>query len=113
MSQAGGTPMSDFLLRRLWPQAAFSFVTIAASSGTIRSGTARARSGHYIILTGRTGSAIMRRWARKLHGTLPALARIQRAAGGGFMSNSMHKIEHIVVLMLENRSFDNLLGWIY
>ena len=28
-------------------------------------------------------------------------------------SNSLRKIEHIVVLMLENRSFDNLLGWLY
>jgi phospholipase C len=27
--------------------------------------------------------------------------------------NSFSKIEHIVVLMLENRSFDNLLGWLY
>jgi len=27
--------------------------------------------------------------------------------------NSLEKIEHIVVLMLENRSFDNLLGWLY
>jgi phospholipase C len=27
--------------------------------------------------------------------------------------NSLSKIEHIVVLMLENRSFDNLLGWLY
>ena len=28
-------------------------------------------------------------------------------------ANSLSKIEHIVVLMLENRSFDNLLGWLY
>src|ERR1700685_3183936 len=27
--------------------------------------------------------------------------------------NQLSKIEHIVVLMLENRSFDNLLGWLY
>lgn len=27
--------------------------------------------------------------------------------------NQLGKIEHIVVLMLENRSFDNLLGWLY
>jgi phospholipase C len=27
--------------------------------------------------------------------------------------NPLNKIEHIVVLMLENRSFDNLLGWLY
>jgi phospholipase C len=27
--------------------------------------------------------------------------------------NPLGKIEHIVVLMLENRSFDNLLGWLY
>src|ERR1700677_3046907 len=27
--------------------------------------------------------------------------------------NSLSKIEHIVVLMLENRSFDNLMGWLY
>ena len=26
---------------------------------------------------------------------------------------SMEKIEHVVVLMLENRSFDGLLGWLY
>jgi phospholipase C len=26
---------------------------------------------------------------------------------------SMQNIEHIVVLMLENRSFDSLLGWLY
>jgi phospholipase C len=29
------------------------------------------------------------------------------------MANPLSKIEHIVVLMLENRSFDNLLGWLY
>ncbi len=28
-------------------------------------------------------------------------------------SNSLSKIEHIVVVMFENRSFDNLLGWLY
>ena len=28
-------------------------------------------------------------------------------------NNSLSKIEHIVVLMLENRSFDNVLGWLY
>ena len=28
-------------------------------------------------------------------------------------ANSLSKIEHIVVLMLENRSFDNLFGWLY
>jgi phospholipase C len=27
--------------------------------------------------------------------------------------NPLQKIEHVVVLMLENRSFDNLLGWLY
>ena len=27
--------------------------------------------------------------------------------------NSLSKIEHIVVLMLENRSFDSMLGWLY
>jgi phospholipase C len=26
---------------------------------------------------------------------------------------SLNKIEHVVVLMLENRSFDNILGWLY
>ena len=25
----------------------------------------------------------------------------------------MENIEHVVVLMFENRSFDNLLGWLY
>ncbi len=29
------------------------------------------------------------------------------------MSNSLGLIEHIVVLMLENRSFDNILGNLY
>lgn len=29
------------------------------------------------------------------------------------MNNSMDKIEHIVYLMLENRSLDNVLGWLY
>ena len=28
-------------------------------------------------------------------------------------ANSLSRIEHVVVLMLENRSFDNLLGWLY
>lgn len=27
--------------------------------------------------------------------------------------DSLSKIEHIVVLMQENRSFDNFLGWLY
>jgi phospholipase C len=31
----------------------------------------------------------------------------------GEMPMSMDKIEHVVVLMLENRSFDSLLGWLY
>lgn len=29
------------------------------------------------------------------------------------MPNQLSQIEHVVVLMLENRSFDNLLGWLY
>jgi phospholipase C len=29
------------------------------------------------------------------------------------MSANLDKIDHIVVLMLENRSFDNMLGWLY
>lgn len=28
-------------------------------------------------------------------------------------NNNLDKIEHIVVLMMENRSFDNVLGWLY
>src|SRR5215469_11514788 len=34
---------------------------------------------------------------------------------GSVMSgkNPWSKIEHVVVVMLENRSFDNLLGWLY
>ncbi len=28
------------------------------------------------------------------------------------MKSNIHKIEHVVVLMLENRSFDNILGWL-
>ena len=27
------------------------------------------------------------------------------------MANSLQHVEHIVVLMMENRSFDNMLGW--
>src|SRR5690242_556165 len=29
------------------------------------------------------------------------------------MANRLSEIKHIVVLMLENRSFDNILGWLY
>src|SRR5438093_4046898 len=29
------------------------------------------------------------------------------------MTSNLDKIDHIVVLMLENRSFDNMLGWLY
>jgi phospholipase C len=29
------------------------------------------------------------------------------------MASSLQKIKHIVVVMMENRSFDNLLGWLY
>src|SRR5439155_20204875 len=29
------------------------------------------------------------------------------------MISNLDKIDHIVVLMLENRSFDNMLGWLY
>ena len=28
------------------------------------------------------------------------------------MESNLHKIDHIVVLMLENRSFDNMLGFL-
>ena len=28
-------------------------------------------------------------------------------------ANTLDNIEHIVVLMMENRSFDNVLGWLY
>lgn len=28
-------------------------------------------------------------------------------------NNNLDKIEHIVLLMMENRSFDNVLGWLY
>ena len=31
----------------------------------------------------------------------------------GMETNPLKKIEHVVVLMMENRSFDNLLGWLY
>jgi phospholipase C len=34
-------------------------------------------------------------------------------AGGEMQSSQLGRIEHVVVLMLENRSFDNLLGWLY
>src|SRR5438876_8998170 len=27
--------------------------------------------------------------------------------------SALQKIKHVIVLMLENRSFDNLLGWLY
>jgi phospholipase C len=33
--------------------------------------------------------------------------------GGNVSSNQLGRIEHVVVLMLENRSFDNLFGWLY
>lgn len=29
------------------------------------------------------------------------------------MANQLNQIDHIVVLMMENRSFDNMLGWLY
>ncbi len=29
------------------------------------------------------------------------------------MASNLDKIDHIVVLMMENRSFDNMLGWLY
>src|SRR4029453_1306108 len=29
------------------------------------------------------------------------------------MPSNLGKIDHVVVLMLENRSFDNMLGWLY
>jgi phospholipase C len=29
------------------------------------------------------------------------------------MAGNLAKIRHIVVVMLENRSFDNMLGWLY
>src|SRR5437868_5992704 len=29
------------------------------------------------------------------------------------MASNLDRIDHIVVLMLENRSFDNMLGWLY
>ena len=32
---------------------------------------------------------------------------------GGEIGMSMNNIEHVVVLMLENRSFDSMLGWLY
>src|SRR6266550_4337448 len=29
------------------------------------------------------------------------------------MASNLAKIRHVVVVMLENRSFDNMLGWLY
>jgi len=29
------------------------------------------------------------------------------------VNNPLSRIKHVVVLMLENRSFDNVLGWLY
>ena len=29
------------------------------------------------------------------------------------MANGKNPIEHVVVVMLENRSYDNVLGWLY
>jgi len=31
----------------------------------------------------------------------------------GLETNPLKRIEHVVVLMMENHSFDNLLGWLY
>src|SRR3984885_5010268 len=42
----------------------------------------------------------------------PPVLRSRRLLGRIRMS-SLDKIEHIVVVMFENRSFDNLLGWLY
>src|SRR6202042_709134 len=53
-------------------------------------------------------------WPRGSQATPPPLARLPvltEAAMPG--SNSLSSIQHIVVLMLENRSFDHMLGFLY
>jgi len=37
----------------------------------------------------------------------------QRASNDGHAGGSMDNIDHVVVLMLENRGFDHVLGWLY
>ena len=44
------------------------------------------------------------------------LKLVKKSNGGKQMTaqnSNLDKIEHIVVLMMENRSFDNVLGWLY
>jgi phospholipase C len=38
--------------------------------------------------------------------------RLSAFAGEAGTPNQLGQIKHIVVLMLENRSFDNILGWL-
>src|SRR3954453_18482550 len=71
-------------------------------------------------------SSAARRRSRSASGRWSAPSRTSRASRGrenphpnpplireGRMSNGLANIKHIVVLMLENRSFDNVLGWLY
>jgi len=41
------------------------------------------------------------------------LARSTFSDGGGREHGTARSIDHIVVLMLENRSFDHMLGYLY
>src|SRR5690242_12507291 len=51
---------------------------------------------------------------QKLLGIWLALTLKATALDGTAQNNLMQQeIKHVVVLMLENRSFDNLLGWLY
>jgi phospholipase C len=37
----------------------------------------------------------------------------RRQKGAAMHADILNRIDHIVVLMMENRSFDNMLGWLY
>lgn len=56
------------------------------------------------------------RWTRWLDpeevGSVHRRGRVS-SRGDGAVSDFMPQIEHFVYLMLENRSFDNLMGWLY
>lgn len=61
-------------------------------------------------------SKYSRRTFIKLAGALAALGNSQTAEAGERRQKSdahLRKFEHVVVLMLENRSFDNMLGYLY
>ena len=64
-------------------------------------------------------SKISRRKFIKLAGSSAALGSVHMLGGNAALSDTaatsvnLEKFDHVVVLMLENRSFDNLLGYLY